>query len=143
MSAIPYGVQKTLLSVIESVPPLARMVNHWAIGRVVKRARFRPHPLSTERDYVCWPGLTDRRWSGRHLPPSYREGLPDPDALTVLFERRRGKQRLCPKSTCLFPSFAQYLTDGFIRTESEDLTLDGQTPVQAYLNPPSPIPVAA
>ena len=35
----------------------------------------------------------------------------------ALFNRPVGQPpQLCPKSTCLFPSFAQYLTDGFIRT---------------------------
>jgi prostaglandin-endoperoxide synthase 2 len=42
--------------------------------------------------------------------------LPDIDAVSELFRRASGEQRLCAKSTCLFPAFAQYLTDGFIRT---------------------------
>ncbi|MFK7743666.1 MAG: peroxidase family protein [Roseobacter sp.] len=122
MSFLPYELQKNLLSIVEAIPPLAALVNRWAINRVVKRARFRPHPLSTEQNYVCWPGLTDKRWSARHLPPRPRDNPPDPAALTELFERRDNTQRLCPKSTCLFPAFAQYLTDGFIRTEAEALS---------------------
>ncbi|WP_425091514.1 peroxidase family protein [Tropicimonas sp. S265A] len=127
MFSLPYSVQKVLFSVISAIEPLAAWVNRFAIDRIVRRARSRPHPLSTERDYVCWPGLTDRRWSGRHLPPRTPEKRPDPDKLKVLFERRAGTQRMCPKSTCLFPAFAQYLTDGFIRTETEDLTLEGES----------------
>ena len=128
MSRIPYSVQKFLFSIVEAIPPLASLVNKFAINRVVKRARTRPHPLSTARDYVSWPGLTDKRWSARHLPPQIRENLPDPEALQELFRRKEGTQRLCPKSTCLFPTFAQYLTDGFIRTESEHLTPEGEDP---------------
>ena len=126
MSFLPYPMQKILFSIVEAIPPLATWANKWAINRLVKRARSRPHPLSTARDYVSWPGLTDRRWSGRHLPPRARPNAPDPQALTGLFARRNGEQRLCPKSTCLFPAFAQYLTDGFIRTESEHLTPEGE-----------------
>jgi prostaglandin-endoperoxide synthase 2 len=37
-----------------------------------------------------------------------------------LFQRPAGRQRLSDKSTCLFPAFAQYLTDGFIRTVPTD-----------------------
>ena len=37
-----------------------------------------------------------------------------------LFKRPAGQQRLSAKSTCLFPAFAQYLTDGFIRTDPRD-----------------------
>ncbi|WP_299651895.1 peroxidase family protein [uncultured Tateyamaria sp.] len=129
MSILPYSAQKAIFSVIEAIPFAARLVNRWAINRIVNRARPRPHPLSTERDYVWWGGLTDRRWSGRHLPPRPRPNAPDPDALADLFRRRDGMQRMCPKSTCLFPAFAQYLTDGFIRTESEDLVPDGEDPL--------------
>ena len=37
-----------------------------------------------------------------------------------LFQRTTGVTRLSNKSTCLFPAFAQYLTDGFIRTVPTD-----------------------
>ena len=122
MVSLSYNVQKFLFSIVEAIPPLADLANRWAINRVVNRARARPHPLSTQYDYVCWPGLTDKRWSGRHLPPRQYGSCPDPEKLLDLFRRKDGQQRLCPKSTCLFPAFAQYLTDGFIRTESDNLT---------------------
>jgi prostaglandin-endoperoxide synthase 2 len=38
------------------------------------------------------------------------------DAVVAIFQRPAGEQLLSAKSTCLFPAFAQYLTDGFIRT---------------------------
>ena len=77
-------------------------------------------------DYVSWRGLTDRRWSGRHLPPSRRTDLPDIEPLLALYRRPDGEQRLCPKSTCLFPTFAQYLTDGFLRTETDGILSDAE-----------------
>lgn len=121
MSNLSYRLQSFVFAIVQAIDPLAVIANKWAINRVVKRARVRPHPLSTKHAYVSWSGLTDRRWSGRHLPPTQRDDAPDVDSLMVLFERAPSGQRLCPKSTCLFPAFAQYLTDGFIRTESEDL----------------------
>lgn len=122
-----YAVQEKLFAVVEMVPPLAAWINRILINRIVKRARTRPHPLSTAHDFVSWKGLTDRRWSGRHLPPRPRTKMPPVDDLLELFERRDNAQRLCPKSTCLFPAFAQYLTDGFLRTETENLTAEGET----------------
>jgi prostaglandin-endoperoxide synthase 2 len=45
--------------------------------------------------------------------------------VAALFARPAGAQRLCGKSTGLFPAFAQYLTDGFIRTQlSNDPALE-------------------
>lgn len=128
MSLLSYSVQKRLFAIAEGIPPLSQIINRWAINRVVNRARSRPHPLSTVHDYVSWRGLTDRRWSGRHLPPQIRDNPPEVADLLGLFERRDGKQRICPKSTCLFPAFAQYLTDGFLRTETDGLHPDGEDP---------------
>jgi len=128
MSRLSYRLQSVAFSIVEAIEPLASIANKWAINRVVKRARVRPHPLSTQHDYVSWAGLTDRKWSARHLPPVVRDNPPSVDALMGLFKRGADGQRMCPKSTCLFPAFAQYLTDGFIRTESEGLTVLGDDP---------------
>lgn len=130
MPLFSYQLQERLFAIAEAVPPIRDRVNGWAINRVVNRARSRPHPLSTERDYVFWQGLTDRRWSARHLAPAPREDPPAPEALLELFARPDGAQRLCPKSTCLFPAFAQYLTDGFLRTETEGLAAPGEDTTQ-------------
>ncbi len=96
-------------------PWLARLINRAAINATVNKARHRPHIHSTVHDYVSWTSMTDRSWSARHLPAVPPRTDPAPEALAPLFARRGG-QILSDKSTCLFPAFAQYLTDGFIRT---------------------------
>jgi len=106
----------------EKCPWLGKKINKFAINLAVNYSRYRPHPWSTAHDYVSWTSLTDKRWSARHLPAD--NGLPANQAapqpqlsdVVALFDRSAKGQRLCPKSTCLFPAFAQYLTDGFIRT---------------------------
>ena len=97
-------------------PAFARLLNGVLIDGVVKQTRSRPHPWSTRTDYISWVGLTDKSYSARHLPAAKFESFPDPERATALFARPPGEQVLCPKSTMLFPAFAQYLTDGFIRT---------------------------
>ncbi len=100
-------------------------VNRLVIDRAVRVARSRPHPWSTKHDYISWSGLTDRSYNARLLPA---KPYPDVEAIgtrrpplaevMALFKRPDGAgQRLCAKSTGLFPAFAQYLTDGFIRTQ--------------------------
>ncbi|MDN5936927.1 MAG: heme peroxidase, partial [Nitrosospira sp.] len=95
---------------------LGRILNAWAINGVVNVCRHRPHPWSTVHDYTSWTSLTDQRWSARHLPAKKTADLPDTYALLGLFKQQDGIQRFGSKSTLLFPAFAQYLTDGFIRT---------------------------
>ncbi len=111
-----------VVSAIESIPALDKLVNRIVIDRIVNTTRNRPHPLSTQSDYTSWSSMTDPRWSARHLDPSPidQSTLPPWDRISALFERPEGQQRLCPKSTCLFPAFAQYLTDGFIRTNTDE-----------------------
>ncbi|MFM7403996.1 MAG: hypothetical protein ACKO1N_07870 [Erythrobacter sp.] len=97
--------------------------NAFLINRLVKAARGRPHPWSTKHDYISWTGLTDRTYNARLLPANpypATEALgtrrPPTDELVKLFVAAKDGQVHDRKSTGLFPAFAQYLTDGFIRT---------------------------
>lgn len=106
---------------VESVPFLAQRANRFIITSAVNVTRNRPHPLSTVSDYTSWRSLTDRTYFARHLPPVAADPtLPEISAVVSLFRRKPGEARECPKSTLLFPVFAQYLTDGFLRTEMND-----------------------
>ena len=99
-------------------------LNEILINRLVKKGRSRPHPWSTRCGHICWSGLTDRTYNARLLPPKHHTGPEGPGTprppladTAALFAADPAGQRVCPKSTCLFPAFAQYLTDGFIRTQ--------------------------
>ncbi len=109
---------------------IGKWINAKIINQAVGVCWTRPHPWSTVHNYTSWTALSDTHWSARHLAAVHMVDLPDIGGVQKLFERPAGgQQRLCKKSTCLFPAFAQYLTDGFIRTrmpnesagESDDL----------------------
>jgi prostaglandin-endoperoxide synthase 2 len=96
--------------------------NAIAINLLVNKTRNRPHPWSTRNSYISWSGLTDKTFNARLLPDwswpgASRPNEPDPAKVVELFLAGSDGQRECPKSTCLFPAFAQYLTDGFLRTQ--------------------------
>ena len=111
-------LKKLVFAIANGVPWIHRIVNRVAINDLVAAEPSRPHPWSTVSDYTSWLALTDKTWSARSLPARHVNpaSLPDLTKLQEFFRRPDGKQRLSDKSTCLFPSFAQYLTDGFIRT---------------------------
>ncbi|MBX9699394.1 MAG: hypothetical protein K2X74_08155 [Acetobacteraceae bacterium] len=99
---------------------LSGAASNLVVNQAVGVTRNRPHPWSTFAPCVCWDGLTDRTWLARHLPPAEVPVQPAPEQVRRLFARPAGQARLSKKSTCLFPAFAQYLTDGFIRTSPND-----------------------
>jgi prostaglandin-endoperoxide synthase 2 len=107
-------------SIIDGWAWLSGEASAAVVNKAVGVTRTRPHPWSTFSDYTSWQGLTDRTYLARHLPPADLQNLPPEDRVQQLFERPDGQQRLSTKSTCLFPAFAQYLTDGFIRTDPQD-----------------------
>ncbi|TDC83118.1 heme peroxidase, partial [Nonomuraea deserti] len=55
--------------VVHAVPALRRRVNAALIDSAIREMPPRPEPLSTMAGYTSWPSLTDRTYSGRHLPP--------------------------------------------------------------------------
>jgi prostaglandin-endoperoxide synthase 2 len=116
-------------TVIQAIPFLEKQINKFLINSAVYKARVRPHPFSllgleaTNSTYTSWESLTDRQYTGRHLPPAepeYIQSLPEVDKVVKLFERPTDNQRLSTKSTLLFSHFAQWFTDGFLRTDRTD-----------------------
>jgi len=123
---LPPFVLNFLMKLGELWPWFGRKLNSFAISGIVNSSRHRPHPWSTVHSYVSWTSLTDQRYSARHLPVRPNLNAIEPEILAQLFIQRPGQQILSDKSTCLFPAFAQYVTDGFIRTRMPD-TSKGET----------------
>ncbi len=92
-------------------------MNNHIINKYANAIPPRPRPLSMAQPYVTWRGLTDRRYSGRHLPadPEYTAGLPPLDEVAALFKQT--EDRRAQDTSLLFPFFAQWFTDSFLRTK--------------------------
>ncbi|MDN0075068.1 peroxidase family protein [Crenobacter sp. SG2303] len=109
-------------------PPRPRPFSLWSEVKLAKKGDF-----GLVSDYTSWPSLTDRRFSSRHLPPVSQEYInslptnmscevqlganPSIGPVTSLF-RRNGMKK--DRSTVLFPYFAQWFTDSFLRIDSDD-----------------------
>ncbi|ACA16122.1 Animal haem peroxidase [Methylobacterium sp. 4-46] len=101
-------------------PWLARLLNRLIVDNAVRKAPMRPLRLSTMAPYSSWSSLTDRTWFSRYAPPGDLDPLPPLDAVARLFVTRPEGPRLSTRSTLLFPSFAQWFTDGFLMTDPAD-----------------------
>ena len=115
---------------VSSVPVLKTLINRVFINVISYSTPPRPHPFSLwgpgpsgtpPANYTSWTGLTNRIFTGRHLPPvdpGAVRALPPMSAFGDLFLRR--KFVACPRSTALFTFFAQWFTDSFLRTDPND-----------------------
>jgi len=107
-----------LWQIVQRIRPVERVVNRALINRAILKMPTRPQPFSTLADYTSWSSLTDRTYDARHLPAQEALALaPDIERVLELFGREDGVTRECPKSTLLFPYFAQWFTDGFLRSD--------------------------
>lgn len=97
-----------------------RKINSAMISRAITDIPCRPNPLSCGWDYPTWEGLTNRRWSARHLPPAELSNLPPPEEVASKLFKRSGPMIESVKSTLLFPYFAQWFTDGFLAADQVD-----------------------
>ena len=106
---------------VQNVPFLRKTANRLLLNSAIYKTKTRPYPFSTLAPYTSWDSLTNRVYSSRHLPPAQQaDDLPYPEDVADLF-MRRGKAIECPKSTVLFAYFAQWFTDGFLRTDRTDM----------------------
>ncbi len=110
-------------------PKLRSTVNKWLINQTIYTMPTRPLRMSTYSDYRSWPALADRAWSARHLrsDPALQERLPKLAPVVDLFRRTETGDRRSPKSTLLFPHFAQWFVDGFLRTDPKDCRKNSST----------------
>ncbi|MDJ0701923.1 MAG: peroxidase family protein [Leptolyngbyaceae cyanobacterium MO_188.B28] len=118
------GVWKLL----QSNDSLKRKINKTLINNAIYAVPTRPYPFSLmtmepgfSGNYTCWDSLTDRTYTGRHLPPdpafNQDDNLPKLEDLAVLFRKKDGQTIYSEKSTQLFPYWVQWFTDGFLRTD--------------------------
>jgi len=145
--------KQLLLKIAEWVPEvplvgddLAREISRIGINSFARNVAPRPRPFSLwsaappedpqaagyVSDYTSWPGLTDRRFSARHLPPADLSlvqklpahriydgtGLGDNDRVTALFARHDSFKP--SRSSLLFTFFAQWFTDSVFRFDFTD-----------------------
>jgi prostaglandin-endoperoxide synthase 2 len=103
------------------IKPIRRLVSRALINQFGYATSLRPRALSLASDYTSWLSLTDRTFSGRHLPPSTAAQQADlpPEADVVALYRR---ERLTPATdtSVMFMFFAQWFTDSFLRTSFTD-----------------------
>jgi prostaglandin-endoperoxide synthase 2 len=104
-------------------PVLNSLCNRTIINSSIYTMKTRPGALSTMGDYTSWESLRDRTYNRRHLkadPELVRDDMPPLDTVTALFARPAGRCTVSQKSTLLFPLFAQWFVDGFLRTDPHD-----------------------
>ena len=111
---------RPLWEFINARPALARLCNTAIVNNAVLKAPARPLALSTASPYTSWPSLNDRSWFARYLPPSRSLDPPPLDDVAALFKVRATGPSVSKRSTLLFPSFAQWFTDGFLMTDNSD-----------------------
>ncbi len=127
---------KPFWSFVQSNQSLKRKFNKFLVNSLIYKIPTRPFPYSlmtlethipkTEKPkktdtYTSWDSLTDRSYTGRHLPPdpdfNKESNLPNLKELKILFQKRDGKTIYSEKSTLLFPYWVQWFTDSFLRTD--------------------------
>ena len=126
------NVKMKTISALLRTPLIDRRLNQILTNKAASSGTNRPYALSCKTDYTSYDSLTDYSYYGRHLKPASKEWLdslpPIEDVLKMFQRRKKGKtdvQVMCPKSTMLFPTFAQHLIDSFIVTAIKTNTKEG------------------
>ncbi|SDJ10186.1 prostaglandin-endoperoxide synthase 2 [Frankineae bacterium MT45] len=110
-----------LVGPLRDVPAVRGLLSGLIINEFSYSTTLRPRPLSLMSDYTSWASLTDRSYSGRHLPPASDEAiaaLPPQEEVVALF--RRKKEIKSTDTSVMFMFFAQWFVDSFLSTDMVD-----------------------
>jgi len=110
------------LRIIERIPLARRWLTIHVVRAFAEAAPPRPRPYSLAVDgYTSWITLSDRTYTSRHLPvcsEAYVDSLPEIDKVVdLILAKTNARTRPAPDTSLLFPFFAQWFTDGFLRTD--------------------------
>jgi len=143
----PLSLIARLLPALEEIPLLEHWINRGIVDASQAQTTSRPLPYScwtpgpawapgrpsddAAEPYISWPGLFDRGYTARHLPPLDAASDPAPigtlaadgsaEAGTLLALLERQTFTPCPRTSSLLCFFAQWFTDSFLRTDPTDL----------------------
>ena len=75
-------------SLCQAIPPVRRWWNRRLVNRAIYQTATRPYQYSLLSDYTSWDSLSDRTFTGRHLPAvTPPADLPSVERVTELFRR--------------------------------------------------------
>ena len=117
-----------IIEPLTSLPPVRRLASRMLINYYSYATSLRPRALSMASDYTTWSSLTDRKFTGRHLPPADPEfiaALPSESDVNALY--RRDQEIKSTDTSVWFMFFAQWFTDSFLRTSREDFRQNTST----------------
>ena len=113
---------------LDALPGVRRLASRLLINHYSYATTLRPRALSLENDFTTWTGLTDRRFTARHLPPADPETIarwPAEADVNALY--RREHETKSTDTSVWFMFFAQWFTDSFLRTSREDFRQNTST----------------
>ena len=128
---LPSVLARQLPAIIDplaSLPPVRRLASKMLINYYSYATSLRPRALSMASDYTTWSSLTDRKFTGRHLPPADPESiaaLPAESDVNALY--RRDEEIKSADTSVWFMFFAQWFVDSFLRTSREDFRQNTST----------------
>jgi prostaglandin-endoperoxide synthase 2 len=124
MPLIPPALDRPVAIVTEVLRHLPfgpRLVTSAFVSLLANSTPPRPRPFTLAGDYTSWISLTDRSFTGRHLPVAPEgQQLPSEARVLELFRRPAGEETPSFDTSVLFLLFAQWFTDSFLRTDHTD-----------------------
>ena len=110
-----------ILESLSRISIIRKLLSRAYINRLSSATKPRPKPFSMASSYTSWVSLTDRSFTGRHLPVHESASLPELNEVVDLW--KRGSSEIESRNTSLlFTYFAQWFTDGFLRINFLDRT---------------------